>query len=390
MTDASTPAQPVLSLRELGKSYAAPVLEQVNLHFFPGEVHALLGANGAGKSTLARIVSGLVSADTGVMTLAGALFRPAKKSDAEARGVQIVQQELTLIPTLSIAENLFLHRLPALGHGPVRLAAKPGQAGVCRGRPGPSRTRRAGRGAWRRRATTGRDRPGVARSCQVLILDEPTAALSDHQVELLFRHVARLRAGGVAILYISHRLDEVRRIADRISVLRDGRVVASEPAHQLDMARAVRLMVGTGSGEDLAGTGGKSVRWRFEWRGCAEATGYWVRASSCGAARCWEFTAWWVRAVPNCSARFLARIVPTRVRFFLADRIGRAPVQEPPPGGRRGDRHGSRGSQDAGAYALAAGSNEPDPGQPFSVPRAPRMDRCKERVRRGHRCRQAS
>ena len=69
----------------------------------------------------------------------------------------------------------------------------------------------------------------------------------------MFRHVARLRAGGVAIIYISHRLDEVRRIADRISVLRDGRVVASEPAHQLDMARAVRLMVGTGSGEDLAG-----------------------------------------------------------------------------------------------------------------------------------------
>src|SRR3954453_1198426 len=113
MTAPSTPAPPVLTLRELGKTYAAPALEHVNLDFFPGEVHALLGANGAGKSTLARIVSGLVWADRGVMALAGSPYRPAKKLDAESRGVQIVQQELTLIPTLSIAENLFLHELPA-------------------------------------------------------------------------------------------------------------------------------------------------------------------------------------------------------------------------------------------------------------------------------------
>ena len=91
----------------------------------------------------------------------------------------------------------------------------------------------------------------LPRSCQVLILDEPTAALSGHQVELLFHHVARLRAGGVAIIYISHRLDEVRRIADRISVLRDGRLVASEPATSSTWPEAVRLMVGTGPGEEL-------------------------------------------------------------------------------------------------------------------------------------------
>src|SRR5690349_9110311 len=254
MTDASTPAPPVPSLRELGKSYAAPVLEQVNVHFFPGEVHALLGANGAGKSTLARIVSGLVSADTGVMTLAGALFRPAKKSDAEARGVQLVQQELTLIPTLSIAENLFLHRLPArwgmVRFGLLRSQARRALAAVGLGHLEPAAPA-GGLGVGEQQLVE--IARALARACQVLILDEPTAALSDHQVELLFRHVARLRAGGVAILYISHRLDEVRRIADRISVLRDGRVVASEPAHQLDMARAVQLMVGTSSGEDLAG-----------------------------------------------------------------------------------------------------------------------------------------
>jgi ribose transport system ATP-binding protein len=254
MTEPSTPAQPVLTLRELGKSYAAPVLEHVNLDFFPGEVHALLGANGAGKSTLARIVSGLVAADRGVMTLGGSPYRPAKKSDAESRGVQIVQQELTLIPTLSIAENLFLHRLPSRW-GMVRFSLLRSQAtralaAVGLGHLDPAAPA-GGLGVGEQQLVE--IARALARSCQVLILDEPTAALSDHQVELLFRHVARLRAGGVAIIYISHRLDEVTRIADRISVLRDGRVVASEPAHQLDMARAVRLMVGTGSREDLAG-----------------------------------------------------------------------------------------------------------------------------------------
>ena len=91
----------------------------------------------------------------------------------------------------------------------------------------------------------------LARSCRVLILDEPTAALSSPQVERLFRHVARLRASGVAIIYISHRLDEVRRIADRITVLRDGRLVATRPASRLDMDEAVRLMVGTNPEEEL-------------------------------------------------------------------------------------------------------------------------------------------
>src|SRR5437764_362787 len=101
MDEISTPAEPLLTLRGMGKSYATPVLQDVNLDVLPGEVHALMGANGAGKSTLARIVSGLAVADSGVMTLGGSEYHPHKKAEAESRGVQIVQQELTLIPTLT-------------------------------------------------------------------------------------------------------------------------------------------------------------------------------------------------------------------------------------------------------------------------------------------------
>src|SRR3954453_17655903 len=109
----SANAEPLLALRGLGKTYATPVLQDVDLDCLPGEVHALMGANGAGKSTLARIISGLVRPDAGTMTLLGAPYRPHRKIEAESSGVQIVQQELTLIPTLSVAENLFLNRLPA-------------------------------------------------------------------------------------------------------------------------------------------------------------------------------------------------------------------------------------------------------------------------------------
>ncbi|KAA0131750.1 sugar ABC transporter ATP-binding protein [Gimesia chilikensis] len=241
-----TGTPPRFSTEGLSKDYVVRVLDGVQFELRAGEIHALVGANGAGKSTLCKMISGLVPLTEGQMLLNGVPYSPADKRSAESLGVQIVQQELNLIPTLSVAENLLLGRYPQ-------------RWGVI------------DRRELQRRARTALDRFGLTdiatdqsaeslgvgqqqmleiaaaldRKCELLILDEPTAALSAGETERLFARLDELRAQGVGIIYISHRLDEIARIADRLTVLRDGKYVSTHAVSEFQpIERVVDLMTG--------------------------------------------------------------------------------------------------------------------------------------------------
>lgn len=245
MTTAAERREPLLRVRGVEKRYAAPVLTDVDFDLRPGEVRALMGANGAGKSTLSRIICGLTAPDRGTMTLAGSRYAPRNRRDAQRAGVQLVMQELNLIPTLSIAENLFLADLPnRFGIvSSASLATKADAAIAAVGLTGLDPRTPVGRlGVGHQQLVA--VAAALAHPCRVLILDEPTAALTDPEIELVFTHVRRFRANGTAVLYISHRLEEIQRIADYITVLRDGRIVATRPAADASLDDLVQLMVG--------------------------------------------------------------------------------------------------------------------------------------------------
>jgi ribose transport system ATP-binding protein len=267
--DASPPAtaDAVLTVKGVGKTYEQPVLADVSLALHAGEVLALTGENGAGKSTLSKIVGGLTVPSAGAMTLGGETYAPASRNDAEALGVRMVMQELNLLPTLSVAENLFLNRLPrSRGFGALswtgwidrarlREDARAAMAQVGLEAIDPDTlVGELGIGHQQlveiaRNLIVDETQGGVP--LRVLILDEPTAMLTGREVELLFEQIARLKARGVALVYISHRLEELERIAQRVAVLRDGRLVRVDAMANLTPERIVALMVGRELGEQI-------------------------------------------------------------------------------------------------------------------------------------------
>ncbi len=236
---------PLLQVAGLCKSYNVPVLNDFSFDLHKGEVHALVGSNGAGKSTFARILCGLTPADSGQVQLDGEAYAPRSKREAEQAGVVMVLQELNVIGTLTVAENIFLNHLPRqagfVRYPELNRKAREALARVGLGELDPATAaHHLGVGQQQLIEIAG----ALAQNCRLLILDEPTAALTDPEIERLFENLRNLQTSGVGIIYISHRMDEIQVIADRITVLRDGRRIATHSAKQIAPAELVREMVG--------------------------------------------------------------------------------------------------------------------------------------------------
>ena len=239
------PDAPLLRVSGLHKSYSVPVLTDFSFELVAGEVHALVGSNGAGKSTFARILCGLIPRDRGQITFRNNDYAARSKREAEHAGIIMVMQELNVIGTLTVAENIFLSRLPHRA-GFVRFRALHKMAAEALARVGlrdlDSATPASQLGVGQQQLVE--IAGALAQNCRLLILDEPTAALTDPEIDRLFENIRRLQGEGVGIIYISHRMDEIRRIATRTTVLRDGRRVATHTAAEVTKAELVREMVG--------------------------------------------------------------------------------------------------------------------------------------------------
>lgn len=241
---------PLLSIASVAKSFGATqALVDVSLSIGTGEVHALIGENGAGKSTLMNVLYGSVQPDRGHLRLAGDVYAPVNTSDARTKGVAMVHQEPMLCPDLDVRDNVLL------GMEPTRFGLVDGQRANAAARAaldlvapdGGDRIELDRLGASL--SPSERQRVALARAlaprnCRLLILDEPTSSLTSDDVERLFAVLERLRSEGLSVVYISHFLEEVRRIANRFTVLRDGKSVASGEIAEVTDKELVRLMIG--------------------------------------------------------------------------------------------------------------------------------------------------
>ena len=235
---------PVLAIKHVSKSFdTTQALNDVSLDLYAGEIHALMGENGAGKSTLIKIMTGVYHPDEGEMYLDGNLIRVANSVEAQAHGIAAIYQEPLVYPDLNVAENIFIsHRSQGvfvnwkkMFHDAEKiLATLDVKLDV----------RMPARGLPLAAQQTIEIAKAISLHVRVLIMDEPTASLSAHEAEQLFKLVRSLRDQGVSILYISHRMEEVFEIADRVTVFRDGRRISSLPRKEVTKETVIRDMVG--------------------------------------------------------------------------------------------------------------------------------------------------
>jgi ribose transport system ATP-binding protein len=236
---------PLIQLQGISKQFPGVLaVDDVSLDIYPGEVHVVAGENGAGKSTLMKLLSQVAHPTRGTVMLNGQLIHFSGPRHAQSLGIAMVYQEFALAPHLSIAQNMFL------GQEPTRLGLIERGTEVRQAR---ELLKRVGLNINPRRVVSDLSvaeqqmveiAKALAVDAKLVIMDEPTATLTGHEIEELFTVIHRLTERGIAILYISHRLDEIFRIADRVTVMRDGKVVATLPREEIDEPKLIRLMVG--------------------------------------------------------------------------------------------------------------------------------------------------
>ena len=246
MPQQSPPAPPPLELVRVAKSFGSVrALRGMSLELRSGEIHALVGENGAGKSTLVKTIAGVHRPDAGWIQADGVPVAFTRPADAQRAGVAVIHQEPTLFPDLSVAENIFIGRQPRTRLRTIdRARMRRETDGVFTRLGVPVDPDRPARGLSIADQQLVEIAKALTRQARVLVMDEPTAALSSVEAERLFTVARTLRDQGVALLFISHRFDEVFALCDRITVVRDGAFVSCDPAADLDVDTVVQRMVG--------------------------------------------------------------------------------------------------------------------------------------------------
>jgi ribose transport system ATP-binding protein len=244
MTEAA-PGRVLLEMKGIGKTFpGVKALEGVHLSIREGQVHALLGENGAGKSTLIKILSGAYTRDEGEIYFDGELVDVRTPADAERLGISTIYQEFNLAPNMTIAENIFLGHLPTKG-GRIDWAAVRTRSRELLDSLNVNLSVDTLTGTL---SVAQQQMVEIAkalnRNTRILVMDEPSAVLSEKDIEKLFAVVRRLQASGIGIIYISHRLKEIFELADEVTVLKDGRYVATRSVAEVDMDDLVKLMIG--------------------------------------------------------------------------------------------------------------------------------------------------
>ncbi len=244
-------ADKVLELRDIVKVFpGVKALDRAGMEVYAGEVHALCGENGAGKSTLMKIIAGAEKPTSGKILLEGKEVHFNSTKDAEKMGIAMIYQEFNMIPDMSIAENMYLGRYPIKKMGIIDKKALNENAAAELKKlnlPMDPKTK------IRKLSVAAAQMIEIAKcltiGAKIIIMDEPTAALTNEETEILFQLIQELKAKGIAIIYISHRMDEIFQIADRITVFRDGRYIKTLPVKETNYDQIVALMVGKDIGD---------------------------------------------------------------------------------------------------------------------------------------------